>query len=192
MSLLGGAYAGSSSSDDDEGTPVAAKASGPLVAYGGESDSEEEAPARGVKRPRADASEAVSVESSDGVEAATVEEEEAAEGAAEMPRDGKRAKAADAGAVDEDFWRRPVPEARPVSECSPSVRARIAKFQEMRGKGIMLNAERRNSKAFRNPSILTQLVESIGLDAQGSNLAPTVYDPSAVPKGEFYDALLRR
>lgn len=54
--------------------------------------------------------------------------------------------------------------------------------------GKRLTAELRRMRAYKNPDFLQKMVLYHGVDDRGTNFAPDVFDPRAIPKEDYYQA----
>nr|KAJ3421954.1 hypothetical protein HK105_001721 [Polyrhizophydium stewartii] len=72
-----------------------------------------------------------------------------------------------------------------------AMQERIERFTALRSRGVFLNDRLVGTHSFRNPSIMSKLIEFLELDEAGTNLEPSVYDPRAFPKQAFYRELAK-
>eukprot|EP00798_Chlamydomonas_sp_ICE-L_P012560 gene12558-15783_t len=79
----------------------------------------------------------------------------------------------------------------PAGEADTAIVARFTKFmQTMENTGRCLNDEFSRHKGYRNPNLLTKLVEHSGIQETGSAFSIDVFHPDALPKDNYIDALI--
>lgn len=80
----------------------------------------------------------------------------------------------------------------PAGNCSKRLQEKIAKhYNTMMREGKDLNAEIQRLKEFRNPSIYEKLIKMCGIDEQGTNYPPELYNPLIWGPQSYYDELSR-
>ncbi|KAI9199292.1 HCNGP-like protein-domain-containing protein [Polychytrium aggregatum] len=77
----------------------------------------------------------------------------------------------------------------PEGECDPEIQAKIAHFIELKERGTRLNDTLTKMHSFRNPSIMSKLIEYLDLDEYGSNYPKDMYDPHGFPPETYHDEL---
>eukprot|EP00891_Asterochloris_glomerata_P007458 jgi/Astpho2/7458/fgenesh1_pg.00114_%23_70_t len=78
----------------------------------------------------------------------------------------------------------------PDTPCDPACVLQVQKFIETQQKtNKSLNRELRKSRGYRNPYFLRSTVESFKLQEGGTCFAPEIWDPTALPKEDFKEAL---
>ncbi|KAI9017810.1 HCNGP-like protein-domain-containing protein [Gaertneriomyces semiglobifer] len=78
-----------------------------------------------------------------------------------------------------------------VGECDPAIEQKVARFLSLKAQGMHFNDRLMRTHAFRNPSIMSKMIEFLGLDETGSNYVKDVFDPKRWPKEAFYDEMLK-
>ena len=66
---------------------------------------------------------------------------------------------------------------------------RCDKYREALKGSLVLNDRLRDSKAFRNPSIMEKLVAFCGIDEAGTNFPKDLYNPHRFTEAEYHEAL---
>lgn len=79
----------------------------------------------------------------------------------------------------------------PAGNCSKRLQEKIADKSMMLREGKDLNAEIQRLKEFRNPSIYEKLIKMCGIDEQGTNYPPELYNPLIWGPQSSYDELAR-
>lgn len=87
----------------------------------------------------------------------------------------------------EDFarWGPPPPSYPPDA----ALFAKVVKFHEHKRAGKSINRNLRRSKEFKNPDILTKLVELVGISEIGTNYPPSLWDPFAYQPTDYFKEL---
>ncbi|KND01481.1 uncharacterized protein SPPG_03282 [Spizellomyces punctatus DAOM BR117] len=80
----------------------------------------------------------------------------------------------------------------PDDEADEATQAKIAKWLDLKGSGMHFNARLEQTHAFRNPSIMSKLIEYLGLDETGSNYPKEIYDPHGFPEEAFFDRIAHK
>ncbi|TPX62322.1 hypothetical protein PhCBS80983_g00556 [Powellomyces hirtus] len=70
--------------------------------------------------------------------------------------------------------------------------AKIEKWLHLKAAGMRFNDRLEQTHAFRNPSIMSKLIEYLGLDELGSNFPSHIYDPKAFSEDAFFDRIAHR
>ncbi|KAJ3381432.1 hypothetical protein HDU84_005121 [Entophlyctis sp. JEL0112] len=74
----------------------------------------------------------------------------------------------------------------PAKECDPALQAKVEKWTQLRVQsGRRFNDQLMRTPSFANPSIMSKLIEFLGLDEHGSNMPNTPEFPAAM----FYDEI---
>ena len=87
--------------------------------------------------------------------------------------------------IDYSSWGPPPPSSAP----DPALVTKISNFHEFKRAGKSLNRNLRRAKDFKNPELLTTLVQFVGIDEIGSNYAKEVWDPHRFSEGDYYKHL---
>ncbi len=66
---------------------------------------------------------------------------------------------------------------------------KITTFHQLKESGRSINENLNNSNAFKNPAILEKLITFCNIVETGSNYPYELFDPSNLPKSDYYDAL---
>lgn len=66
---------------------------------------------------------------------------------------------------------------------------KISNFHEFKRAGKSLNRNLRRAKDFKNPELLTTLVQFVGIDEIGTNYAKEVWDPHRFSASDYYKLL---
>ena len=77
----------------------------------------------------------------------------------------------------------------PPGECDLEVQARVARWLELQRDGRRLTDTLRSSRDYRNPEFFKKMVEYWEIDEHGTALPPEVFNPGALPKEDFIEAL---
>ncbi|KAI8910502.1 HCNGP-like protein-domain-containing protein [Entophlyctis helioformis] len=72
-----------------------------------------------------------------------------------------------------------------------SLADRLGRFRDLRSRGVYLNDRLVHTHAFRNPAIMSKLIEYLQLDEAGSNFPKATFDPAGLPAEAFYDELAK-
>ena len=83
----------------------------------------------------------------------------------------------------------------PPGSPDPATDAKFKRFLDLKAQGLHFNEDLAKKDSFRNPALLSTLMERAGLstDAQYATSLPTaVYDPTALPSYAYKDELARR
>jgi hypothetical protein len=88
-------------------------------------------------------------------------------------------------AIDYSAWGPPPPSAAP----DPALVTKISNFHEFKRAGKSLNRNLRRAKDFKNPELLTTLVQFVGIDEIGTNYAKEVWDPHRFSASDYYKLL---
>ncbi|KAJ3328627.1 hypothetical protein HDU76_009606 [Blyttiomyces sp. JEL0837] len=80
----------------------------------------------------------------------------------------------------------------PEGECDPELQAKISQWHELRKKGKKFNDQLMRTQSFKNPAIMSKLIEFIGLDEHGSNLPKSYFDPKGFDERLYYDELAKQ
>ncbi|KAI8824457.1 HCNGP-like protein-domain-containing protein [Fimicolochytrium jonesii] len=91
-----------------------------------------------------------------------------------------------AGFVDDDEMDIP---SEPDGEPNPITQAKIEKWLAIKASGTHFNDRLEQTHAFRNPSIMSKLIEYLDLDELGSNYPKDIFDPHSFPKEAFFDQI---
>lgn len=67
--------------------------------------------------------------------------------------------------------------------------SKISNFHEFKRAGKSLNRNLRRAKDFKNPELLTTLVQFVGIDEIGTNYAQAVWDPHRFAPSDYYKQL---
>jgi hypothetical protein len=67
--------------------------------------------------------------------------------------------------------------------------SKISNFHEFKRAGKSLNRNLRRAKDFKNPELLTTLVQFVGIDEIGTNYAREVWDPHRFSASDYYKQL---
>ncbi|KAI8920927.1 HCNGP-like protein-domain-containing protein [Powellomyces hirtus] len=70
--------------------------------------------------------------------------------------------------------------------------AKIEKWLHLKAAGMRFNDRLEQTHAFRNPSIMSKLIEYLGLDELGSNFPSHIYDPKGFSEDAFFDRIAHR
>eukprot|EP00271_Cylindrocystis_brebissonii_P022011 TRINITY_DN8222_c0_g1_i2.p1 TRINITY_DN8222_c0_g1~~TRINITY_DN8222_c0_g1_i2.p1 ORF type:complete len:524 (-),score=147.26 TRINITY_DN8222_c0_g1_i2:112-1683(-) len=79
---------------------------------------------------------------------------------------------------------------RPPGSCSIELQAKFTKFLELKRQGQKFNDALRMSKGYRNPDLMQQLVEKMGIDEIGSCFPKSIFDPHGLNKNDYFDKLV--
>lgn len=78
----------------------------------------------------------------------------------------------------------------PSGYCDPKLQEKVANFIRIqREKGRQVKSELRASRQYRNPDFLTKMVQAVDVREAASNFPPELFDPDALHKEDFYEAL---
>jgi hypothetical protein len=69
---------------------------------------------------------------------------------------------------------------------------KFKKWKSLMNQGLYFNDRLENTPAFRNPSIISKLIDFLGVDEFGTNLDPKVFDPKGFPPEAYYDRLSKK
>jgi hypothetical protein len=85
-----------------------------------------------------------------------------------------------------------LPAAAPSSSVPAEVAARFSAYMQATEAGYNFTSALRSKKAFGNPYLLEETIATFGMDDTGSALPARAWDASALPPGDFSDALALR
>lgn len=78
----------------------------------------------------------------------------------------------------------------PQGECDPKLQEKVANFIRIqREMGRQVKSELRASRQYRNPDFLQKMVEAVDIQEAASNFPPEIFDPFALHKEDYYEAL---
>ncbi|TPX37503.1 hypothetical protein SmJEL517_g00724 [Synchytrium microbalum] len=77
----------------------------------------------------------------------------------------------------------------PDAECDPDLEAKFENWMNLKLNGMHFNTRLTKTHAFRNPSIMSKMIEFQGLDEYGSNFPKDMFDPHGFPPEAFVDEL---
>ncbi|KAJ3219279.1 hypothetical protein HDU67_001898 [Dinochytrium kinnereticum] len=78
-----------------------------------------------------------------------------------------------------------------ATESDLALQAKIEKWTEMRQQGRLFNEQLARTHSFANPSIMSKLIEYIGLEEYGSNFEKSQFDPAGFPADSYYDEIVK-
>ncbi|KAJ3053168.1 SAP30-binding protein [Rhizophlyctis rosea] len=79
----------------------------------------------------------------------------------------------------------------PEGECDPAMQDKITKWLQLKAKGTLFNERLTRTHAFRNPSIMSKMIEFLDVDEIGSNYSKESFDPHGFPPELYYDQILK-
>ncbi|KAI8910269.1 HCNGP-like protein-domain-containing protein [Gorgonomyces haynaldii] len=71
----------------------------------------------------------------------------------------------------------------------PNLESKLNKWMDLKKQGLHLVERLEGTHAFRNPSIISKMVEYTGLTEYGTNYSKYHYDPNRFPDNVYYEAL---
>ncbi|TPX44546.1 hypothetical protein SeMB42_g04289 [Synchytrium endobioticum] len=74
-------------------------------------------------------------------------------------------------------------------DCDPDLEAKFEQWMKLKAQGMHFNTRLTRTHAFRNPSIMSKMIEFQGLDEYGSNFPKDVFDPHGFPPETYVDEL---
>ncbi|CAI5479607.1 unnamed protein product [Closterium sp. Yama58-4] len=78
----------------------------------------------------------------------------------------------------------------PREKCSEQLQAKFIRYLELKRAGRSINDALRNSKGYRNPDFMQQVVKHEGIDEHGSCFPKDVFNPLGFDRSDYYDALV--
>ncbi|CAL8462418.1 g1951 [Coccomyxa elongata] len=80
---------------------------------------------------------------------------------------------------------------RPPGEVDPHVQAKVESLMKAKmHSGMLVTAQLKKMKPYKNPDFLQKMVEFFGIDHIGSCYQKEVFDPHGFPKEDYYDKLM--
>ena len=77
----------------------------------------------------------------------------------------------------------------PILPVKPSLQAKVEQWTRLKEQGMHFNEKLVSTQSFRNPSIMSKLIDFMGLTEYGSNYPKHIFDPQGFSRDAFYQVL---